>query len=137
MTTIVILAFVRWQQLDAVKKVSAKLGLNGDEQLDLDAMVAEHDASWQDHIKGFSLRHVHQLSNTLYLVLVTFLGAGMILYLFAYTLEQAKAGQPLPLSWQFVVAIVALLAFCSCVGFRDPGSTRPSTCRFSPVRLPS
>jgi hypothetical protein len=44
------------------------------------------------------------------------MGAGMILYLFAFTLEQAKAGHPLGLSWQLVVAIVALLAFLVACG---------------------
>lgn len=108
MTTIVILAFVRWQQLDACQN--------------LDALVAADDPTWNDEIRGFSLKHVHQLTNTIYLVLVTFMGAGMILYLFAFTLEQAKGGHPLPLSWQFVVAIVALLAFLVICGL--PGQRK-------------
>ncbi len=102
MTTIVIMAFVRWQQLNACPR--------------LDELVAAHDPAWKDEIKGFSLRHFHQLTNAIYLVLVTFMGAGMILYLFAFTLEHAKAGDPLALSWQFAVAIVALLAFLFACG---------------------
>jgi hypothetical protein len=102
MTTIVILAFVRWQQLTACE--------------DLDELVEGKDEKWVTEVKGFSLRHVHQLTNTIYLIVVTFMGAGMILYLFAYTLEQAKSDRPLALTWQFIVAIVALLAFLFACG---------------------
>lgn len=102
MTTIVILAFVRWQQLSAFS--------------DLDEYVKKHDDSWKEKIQGYSLRHIHQFTNTVYLITVTFMGAGMILYLFAFTLEAAKSGEPLSLTWQLVFAIIALLAFLFACG---------------------
>lgn len=108
MTTAVILAYVRWQQINAYPA--------------LDRSITEGNSDWVDGIKGFSLRHIHQLTNAIYLIVVTFMGAGMILYLFAYTLEQAKAGQPLALTWQLVGAIVTLLAFLFACGL--PGSRK-------------
>lgn len=108
MTTIVILAFVRWQQLNACP--------------DLDQLAADKTPNWESGMKGFSLGHLHQLTNTVYLIVVTFMGAGMVLYLFAFTLERAKAGHPLALLWELVVAIVVLLAFLFACGL--PSSRR-------------
>lgn len=103
MTTIVILAFARWQQLTACPQ--------------LDQLAAQNRAGIEQCIAGFSLRHVHQVTNVVYLIAVTFMGAGMILYLFAFTLEQAKDGSPLAFTWQLGIAIVALLAFLFACGF--------------------
>ena len=80
MSTLVIFAFVRWQQIDKCP--------------DLDNLV-EQKKDWKSCIRGFSLTHVHQLINTFYLIVVTFTGATMILYLFAYAMKMAKAGKPL------------------------------------------
>lgn len=102
MTTIVILAFVRWQQVAKCPEL--------DEIVD-----SKHKEEWQNCIKGYSLKHWHQFTNTLYMIVVTFTGATMILYLFAYALVQAKAGDPLSFSWHIGVSMGVLLLFvCAC-----------------------
>lgn len=102
MTTIVILAFVRWQQVDQFT--------------DLDKFVESgRKDEWQHEICGYSLKHWHQFTNTLYMIVVTFTGATMILYLFAFAMVRAKTGEPLDFSWQIGLAMTVLLLFvCAC-----------------------
>jgi hypothetical protein len=103
LTTIVIFAFVRWQQVS--------------ECPNLDELVEQKDSgALEDGIRGFSLSHLHQLSNAIYLIAVTFMAAGMILYLFAFTLDSAKHHHPITLSWQIASAIVGILAFLFACG---------------------
>lgn len=101
LAVIVVFAFVRRQQVAVCA--------------DLDQRVKRDDA-WEDYITGFSLRHWHQLFNLLYLIAVTFTATTTILYLFVHAMEQAKAGQPLGLSWQVVLAIVVSLSFAFACG---------------------
>lgn len=101
LATIVALAFARWQQVDACPDIDKRAG---------------EDTSWEDAITGFSLRHWHQLTNVVYLIAVIFTATTAILYLFAYAMEQAKAGQPLALSWQPIMAMIAVLSFFYACG---------------------
>jgi hypothetical protein len=101
LTVVVIFAFARVQQIDRCPQ--------------LDELV-EHrsnrrDKSWQKCIEGHSLKHLHQILNISYLIVATFAGSTMILYLFAYTMKRAQKASPLPFTWQMGMAIVALLLF--------------------------
>lgn len=104
LSTFLILAFVRYQQLEACP--------------DIDERVDRRDVDWEERICGFSLRHVHQLLNVGYLIVVTFTGTTTLLSLFAFALIRAKAGQPLPVSWQMFLAIGISLAFLFACGSR-------------------
>lgn len=104
LATIMIFAFVRWQQVDACP--------------DIDERAKRDDAHWERGIAGYSLRHLHQLTNVLYLITVTFTATTAILYLFAYAMEQAKAGKPLTVSWQVILVVVVALSFLYACGSR-------------------
>lgn len=99
---LVVFSFVRWQQLTACPEIEERARLR--------------EPGWQDGLTGASLRHVHQLTNTLYLIVSTFIATTTVLYLFAYTMNQAKAGHPLPLTWQFLVMIGLALGFLYVCG---------------------
>jgi len=101
LAVIVVFAFVRWQQVAVC--------------VDLDDRVRK-DEAWEERIVGFSLRHWHQFLNLLYLIAVTFTATTTILYLFVHAMERAKAGRPLDLSWQIVLAIVVALSFAFVCG---------------------
>jgi hypothetical protein len=94
--------FVRWQQVDACP--------------DIDEAVKH--PGWEDKITGFSLRQCSQLINVLYLIAVAFVATTTFLYLAAYGMEQAKAGQPLSVSWQVIFTIVVFLLFLHFCGLR-------------------
>jgi hypothetical protein len=102
LATIVMFAFARWQQVDACP--------------DIDERARRREPDWEDGITGFSLRHWHQLTNVLYLIAVTFTATTTILYLFAHAMAQAKAGQPLAVSWQVIVTVVVSLGFLYACG---------------------
>jgi len=102
LATVVVFAFVRWQQVDACR--------------DIDARVKRGDADWENQIVGYSLRHPHQLANVFYLIGVTFTAATTILYLVAYAMARSKANDPLAISWQVVVTIVICLSFLYACG---------------------
>ncbi|WP_445165447.1 hypothetical protein ACTXG7_16145 [Mycolicibacterium sp. Dal123E01] len=114
LTVVTIFAFVRWQQDKA------------DE--DLDARMERKDPDWERKIAGFSLRYVNQLANVLYLIVVTFTAAGTILYMFSYTLNQAKNNSPLSLSLPLALAMVGVLGFLIVCGL-------PSMKKFQAVYL--
>lgn len=101
LATIVIFAFVRWQQLLACPDVDHNSAL---------------DPAWEDGIAGSSLRHWHQVTNVIYLVVATFTATTTILYLFAHAMMRAKTGHPLPISWQAIVTIVISLSFLYACG---------------------
>lgn len=96
MTVLVIFAFVRVQQLDHCSR--------------LDRLVRQ-EGNWQECIRGYSLRHIHQFLNTLYLIFATFAAATMILYLFGYSVRRAKVSSPLPFTWQLGAAMIVLILF--------------------------
>ena len=83
---------------------------------DIDERVKRSDPGWERHIAGFSLRHLHQFLNATYLIAAIFTVASTLLFLFAFALTQAKAGQPLVVSWKTFVPIVAALAFLFACG---------------------
>lgn len=102
LTVITIFAFIRWQQEKACP--------------DLEELMARNDPSWEDEITAFSLRYVNQLLNAVYLILITFTGAGTVLYMFAFTVDRAKNHEPLALSWPLAIAMVAIIAFLLACG---------------------
>lgn len=97
----VIFAFVRVQQVDECPDIDQR---------------AKSAPDWEDAIPGSSLRHVHQWTNVLYLIYVTFTAAIAVLILFAQAMESAKAGSPLQLRWQNIGAATGLLAFMLACG---------------------
>jgi hypothetical protein len=101
LATIVMFAFARWQQVSACPDIDERVG---------------RDSNWEESIAGFSLRHWHQTTNVLYLIAATFVATTSVLYLFAYSMNQAKSGQPLQLSWQVVVTAVVVLSFLFACG---------------------
>lgn len=101
LTTVVAFAFVRQQQI-------AKCP-------DLDELVADK-ADWKSGINGYSLSDWNQLSNCIYLIASTFMATSTILYLFAFSLLQAKHSDPVAFSPQLALAIVAFLAFLLACG---------------------
>lgn len=114
LTVITIFAFVRWQQEQACPK--------------LQELMDAKDPTWEGKITGFSLRYVNQLLNALYLILITFTGAGTVLYMFAFTVVQAKDSHPIALSWPLAIAMVAIMAFLLACGL-------PSMKKFDAVYL--
>lgn len=102
LTVITIFAFVRWQQEQACPE--------------LQELMDAKDPTWEQRITGFSLRYVNQLLNAIYLILITFTGAGTILYMFAFTVVQAKNHTPLALSWPLAIAMVAIMVFLLACG---------------------
>ncbi len=102
LATIVVFSFARWQQVHACP--------------DIDELVNEKNSDWKVKITGSSLRHWHQLTNVLYLIIVTFTATTTFLYLVAYGMEQAKAGQPLAVSWQVILTILVSLSFLYACG---------------------
>lgn len=97
LTVLVILAFVRVQQIDRCPQ--------------LDKLLRKEGNEWQQCIGGYSLKHWHQFINTVFMIVATFTAATMVLYLFAYAMKQAQHGQPSPLSPQLCGAIILLLVF--------------------------
>lgn len=67
-------------------------------------------------ITGYSLRHVHQLTNTIHLTVMVFVAGATMLYLFAQTMSSAKEGSPLEVSWQVVASVVLTLVFFLACG---------------------
>lgn len=100
LSMIVVFSFARWQQAQAcpdIDKVVKSPGLEG-------------------KITGFSLRHWHQLTNVLYLIVVAFTATTTFLYLVSYGMEQAKAGDPIEVSWQVILTILVSLSFLYACG---------------------
>jgi hypothetical protein len=80
---------------------------------------------WQQRevLTGYSLSHLHQLANFVFLTAVLFTAATTVLYLYAFAIRQAKRGEPLPYSWQIGVAVVFSVAFfylCGLVEWSPP-----------------
>jgi hypothetical protein len=100
LSMITVFSFARWQQADACP--------------DIDEIVKH--SGWEVKITGFSLRHWHQLTNVLYLIAVAFTATTTFVYLVAYVMEQAKAGQPLEVSWQIILVILVSLSFLYACG---------------------
>lgn len=66
-------------------------------------------------IDGYSLRHWNQLTNTVHLVVITFVSSTTVLCLFSHAMTQAMRGEPLQLSWQMIIAVLGcLLYLCTC-----------------------
>lgn len=101
LTTLVVFAFVRWQQVSECPNID-------------DIVVQQGE--WDRLIRGSSLSSWHQRLNTFYLIIATFLGASTILYLFAFSVVQAKNGYPIDFSLQMGLAILAFLAFLFACG---------------------
>ena len=81
---------------------------------DVDLGAASDDVV-EPAITGYSLRHVHQLLNTIHLTVMIFLTGATLLYLFAQAIQSAKAGSPLLVSWQVLLAVfLTLLFFLAC-----------------------
>lgn len=97
LTVITIFAFVRWQQDKACKN--------------LDQKIEDKDSNWEHDIRGFSLRYYNQMLNVAFLIIITFVGASTILYMFAFTLDKARHHTPLALSWPLALAMVGVLVF--------------------------
>jgi hypothetical protein len=74
---------------------------------------------WQQRevLTGYSLAHVHQLANFVFLTVVWFTAATTVLYLFAFAIRQAQRGKPLPFSWRIGVAMVFSVGFFYLCGF--------------------
>ena len=100
LSMITVFSFARWQQADACP--------------DIDEVVKH--SGWEVKITGFSLRHWHQLTNVLYLIAVAFTATTTFVYLVAYGMVQAKAGQPLEVSWQIILVILVSLSFLYACG---------------------
>lgn len=111
----VIFALVRQQQIDRCP--------------DLDQLVDDPDSDWKSKLRGDSLTDAHQLLNCLYLIAVLFLAASTIMYLLAFTLVQAKNGEPVGFSVQMGVAMLALMGFLFACGM--PASWGNQTVYFS------
>lgn len=80
----------------------------------LDLRTASDEVA-EPAIVGYSLRHVHQLLNTVFLAVVVFSAGATMLYLFAQTISSAKAGRPLDVSWPVILSIVlTMLFFLGC-----------------------
>ncbi len=97
LTVVTIFAFVRWQQ--------------DKECPNLDRWIDEKNPQWEADIKGYSLRYYNQMLNVAFLIIITFVGASTILYMFAFTLDKARNHDPLQLSWPLAIAMVGILAF--------------------------
>lgn len=80
---------------------------------------------WQQRevLTGYSLSHLHQLANFVFLTAVWFTAATTVLYLFAFAIRQAQRGEPLPYSWRIGVAMVFSVGFfylCGLVEWSPP-----------------
>ena len=100
-TTLIIFAFVRQQQTQICPK--------------LDQMVKD-EQNWAEKIRGYSLLDLNQIFNCVFLIAATFIGASTILYLFSFSLLQAKSGTPVEFSLQIALAILALVGFLLICG---------------------
>ena len=89
----------------------------------LDLRTASDEVA-EPAIVGYSLRHVHQLLNTIFLAAVVFSAGATMLYLFAQTISSAKAGQPLDVSWPVVVSIVLTMLFFLACGLPQSRGSR-------------
>jgi hypothetical protein len=96
LATLTVLSFARWQQVTACPDIDER---------------ARRGPDPDEGIVGYSLGHWHQLANILYLIGAFFTAMTAVLYMFAFSMEQAKAGRPLPTSWQAIVAILLVLGF--------------------------
>lgn len=80
---------------------------------------------WQQRevLTGYSLSHLHQLANFVFLTAVWFTAATTVLYLFAFAITQAQRGEPLPYSSRIGVAMVSSVGFfylCGLVEWSPP-----------------
>lgn len=100
LSMIAVFAFARWQQVDFCPKIDE---------------AVEH-SGWEAEIRGFSLRHWHQVTNVLYLIAAVFTATTTFSYLVAYAMERAKTPQPLLVSWQVVLTVLVTLGFFFACG---------------------
>jgi hypothetical protein len=118
MTVIVILAFVRVQQVDKCSGIDQKIDDYNAQRRDLTKPERKQLRRDIDEcIMGYSLKHPHQFLNVVFLIGAVFAAATMVLYLFAYTMKQDKLRAPLSFSWQMGAAIILLLLFLCACGF--------------------
>lgn len=109
LATTVAIAFARSEQ---ERQAAGVVDLDGDEK----------DPSVERAVVGYSLRHIHQLLNTVFLASVVFVSGATMLYLFAQAISSAKQGSPLTLSVPVVVAVILVLGFflaCGLPNIRD------------------
>jgi hypothetical protein len=97
---VVVFAFVSSQQMDARSATDD----------------VPEDSDREAKVVGFSLGHGHQVLNVLHLIAVTFIASTSFLYLVAFGMRAAKAGQPLAVSWQVILTILATLGFLYALG---------------------
>lgn len=109
LATVVAIAFVRSEQ----ERQSGGLDLR-----------SASDEVAQPEIVGYSLRHVHQLLNTIYLAVVVFTAGATMLYLFAQAISSAKVGRPLDVSWAVVVSVVLTMLFFLACGLPQSRGSR-------------
>ncbi|MDZ7929299.1 hypothetical protein [Rhodococcus sp. NPDC076796] len=102
LVTLVIFAFVRYQQLADCPNLDDKI-------------KADHQ-DWKSCIRGSSLSNAHQVLNTIFLIAVTFIGASAVLYLFSYAIVESRHNTPIDFSAQLGLAISALLVFLIVCG---------------------
>lgn len=80
----------------------------------LDLRTASDEVA-EPAIVGYSLRHIHQLLNTIFLATAVFASGATMLYLFAHSISSAKDGQPLDVSLPVVLSIIlTVLFFLAC-----------------------
>lgn len=101
LSSVVVFAFIRWQQIAECHNIDTLVKDGGD---------------WPAAIPASSLTAWNQIANTIHLLLVNFIGASTILYLFGYTILRAKAHHPLDFTWQIGCAMVLLVGFLFVCG---------------------
>lgn len=101
LSSMVVFAFVRWQQMTDCREI--------------DELVANND-DWASQIRGSSLTAWNQIANTIHLLIVNFIGASSVLYLFGYVVLRAKAHRPLEFTWQMGCAMALLVLFLLVCG---------------------
>ena len=67
-------------------------------------------------VVGYSMSHLHQMSNTLYLTIATFIYGSLLLYMISYALESRQGGEVLPVTLPVVGAIIMTLIFFLACG---------------------
>jgi hypothetical protein len=101
LATVVVFAFLRWQQITDCPTIDDLVKNNGD---------------WESAIRGSSLTTGHQIANTIHLLLANFIGASSVLYLLGYTILQAKHHHPLSFTWQMGWAMGLFVAYLFICG---------------------
>lgn len=101
LSTVVVFAFIRWQQITDCHNIDELVKGNGD---------------WESQIRGSSLTAGHQIANTIHLLLVNFIAASSVLYLLGYTILQAKNHHPLSFTWQMGCAMALFVVFLFVCG---------------------